>query len=80
MLNSLVTIHKTPDLLHTVCGWNDFMTNEIFETVKSCLTLLIAILCLILSEHRFRENKKYAVKYENSSVLLILRLILTYLL
>ena len=56
------------------------MTNEIIETVKSCLTLLIAILCLIFSKSRFKENKRYAVKYENSSILLILRLILTYLL
>ncbi len=56
------------------------MTNEIIETVKSCLTLLIAILCLIFSKSRFKENKRYAVKYENSIISLILRLILTYLL
>lgn len=77
---TLKEMHWLCDGLYTVCGRNDFMTNEIIETVKSCLTLLIAILCLIFSKSRFKENKRYAVKYENSSILLILRLILTYLL
>lgn len=76
----LIKKHSMEPLQLIACGRNDFMTNEIIETVKSCLTLLIAILCLIFSKSRFKENKRYAVKYENSSILLILRLILTYLL
>lgn len=33
------------------------MTNEIIETVKSCLTLLIAILCLIFQNLDLKKIK-----------------------
>ena len=55
------------------------MTNEIIETVKSCLTLLIAILCLIFSKYRFKENKRYAVIFvmdlvtNNQAILIMMK-------
>lgn len=56
------------------------MINDIIDIVKSLFTFLVAVLCLILSKYRFKENKKYAIKYEDNTALLVLRLILTYLL
>ena len=51
------------------------MNNEIVSLLESLLSLGIAFFCLCLSKYRYRENKKYASKYENNKKMLIFRLI-----
>ena len=53
------------------------MNNEIVSLLESLLSLGIAFFCLCLSKYRYRENKKYASKYENNKKMLIFRLIVT---
>lgn len=53
------------------------MSSEIIQTLEALLSLGIAFLCVCLSKYRYQENKKYAVKYENNTKMLIFRLIIT---
>ena len=53
------------------------MNNDIILLLETLLSLGIAIFCLYLSKYRYRENKKYASKYENNTKMLVFRLIVT---
>lgn len=56
------------------------MTNEVIMVIKEVFSFGIAIICLVLSKHRSKENETYATKYYGNSKQLVARLILTKLL
>lgn len=53
------------------------MNDEIILILETLLALGIAGLCICLSKYRYCENKKYAIKYENNTKMLLFRLIVT---
>lgn len=53
------------------------MNDEIILILETLLALGITGLCLCLSKYRYCENKKYAIKYENNTKMLLFRLIVT---
>lgn len=53
------------------------MNREIVLLLETLLSLGIAFFCVYLSKYRYRENKRYASKYENNKKMLIFRLIVT---
>lgn len=57
-----------------------FMTDTIFEIIKLLMSVIVSLVCLILSRFRYSQNKKYAAMYANNKNILILRLLITYLL
>ncbi len=56
------------------------MTNEVFDIIKVVMSLIVAVILLILSRYREKQNKIYADKYANNKSFLILRLGITSLL
>lgn len=53
------------------------MNNEFVLLLESLLSLGIVFFYLHLSKYRYRENKRYASKYENNKEMLIFRLKVT---
>lgn len=56
------------------------MDNELIVMAKEGLALAAAIISLVLSKYRKKENEKYANKYKDAKSYLLVRLLLTYLL
>ena len=56
------------------------MSNEIIVAIKEMMSLVVAILYLLLSRYRAKENKKYADENARNVKLLKMRLLKTYIL
>lgn len=56
------------------------MDSEVVLVVKELFSFIVAILCMILSKYRAEKNKDYANKYSDNTILLLWRLILTWML
>lgn len=50
------------------------MASEIIKLLESILSIVITIFCIYLSRYRCEENKKYAEKYANNTVMLLVGL------
>lgn len=54
------------------------MDNSFLEIMKALLSIVVALLCLILSKFRMQENRRFAIKYKDDTIMLRLRLLLTW--